>query len=123
VKFLIVEDNPDSRFLLSKTLLRKFPTAAIVECQSSETAQRLLAQEPVSLVIAHRTYELSGVELVRALREANPLVPVIAVSGVDRKSEVLAAGANRFHLLDEWLLLGNAVEELLSGPRLAVQSQ
>jgi DNA-binding response OmpR family regulator len=113
VQLLVIDDNPDNRFLLAKTLLRKFPNAALVECQSIETALNLLKSVSVDLVVAHRTHELAGVDLVRELRTAHATVPIIAVSGIDKRQAILAAGATRFHLLDEWLLIGNAAAELV----------
>lgn len=117
MKFLVVDDNSENRFLLSKTLLRHFPHAALIECQSVDTAVRLLRNETVDLIIAHRCAELLGAELIQALREVNEVVPIIAVSGVDRRQESLAAGATRFHSLDQWLLIGAVAAELLHLPR------
>ena len=117
MKFLVVDDNPDNRFLVSKTLLRKFPNAAVVECQTLETATTFLKQVKVDLVVAHRTPELGDRALIRELRSVHPTVPIIAISSIDRRAEVLAAGANRFHLSDEWLLIGNTAVELLQSDR------
>lgn len=113
MKFIIVDDNPDNRFLVAKTLLRKFPDAAVVECQTLETAKTLLRTVNANLVVAHRTPEMGDCELIRELRTVNSAVPIIAISSIDRTSEVLAAGATRFHFTDEWLLIGNAALELL----------
>lgn len=113
MKILVIDDNPDNRFLLSKTLLRKFPTAALIECQSLETAVHILRQGGAELVIAHRTPEAEVADLVKELRTAHTTVPIIAVSGIDRRKAALAAGANVFHLFDEWLLIGNVAASLL----------
>jgi CheY-like chemotaxis protein len=113
VKFLLIDDNPDNRFLVSKTLLRKFPHAALVECAAPDTALALLQEEVFDIVLAHRTHELAGLELIRELRRACG-APIVAISGVDRRAAALEAGAARFHLLDEWLLIGNTVQELLA---------
>jgi CheY-like chemotaxis protein len=113
VKLLVIDDNADNRFLLARTLLRKFPRAALVECQSVETAMKMLKEENVTLVVSHRTHEVGGADLLRELRQVNPTVPILAVSGMDQKEATLAAGATMFHLLDEWLLIGNAVAQVL----------
>jgi len=34
LSFLVIDDNLDGRFLIEKTLLRKFPNASIVGCQT-----------------------------------------------------------------------------------------
>jgi DNA-binding NarL/FixJ family response regulator len=115
LKFLVIDDNPDSRFLLVKTLLRKFPSAVIHECQSSATALAMAKSADLSAVISHRTTETAGIALLRELREINPRVPMVMVSGVDRRELALAAGADRFLLYDEWLRIGTVVDELMQG--------
>src|SRR5688572_26067407 len=53
-KFLIVDDNPDSRFLLVKTLLRKFPQAVLKETQDGESSVALARSEPLDAIVVHR---------------------------------------------------------------------
>jgi hypothetical protein len=57
-----------------------------------------------------------GVELVEAFRKINPSVPIVMVSGIERTTPALAAGADRFLLFDEWLRIGTIVQELLGLP-------
>jgi CheY-like chemotaxis protein len=112
--FLVVDDNADSRFLLVKTLQRKFPDAVIRECQDSEAAV-LYAQDPdLSAIIAHRAADLDGISLIRALRAANPQVIILMVSGLDRTHSAIRAGATCFLNYDEWLRVGSIVTDLLS---------
>lgn len=113
MKFLVVDDDVDNRFLLSKTLIRKFPNAVLVECRSAEAAINILRNEALDLVVAHRSFEADGPELIRLLHDAAPHVPIVAISSVDNATPTVAAGAARFRLLDEWLLLGNTAVELL----------
>jgi DNA-binding NtrC family response regulator len=112
-KFLIIDDNADSRFLLAKTLMRKFPAALMIECADTGTA--LLAAEndrPVA-VIVHRTIDTSGLHLLPLLRQLNPRMPIVMVSGIDRTAEAIAAGATFFLNYDEWLRIGSVVAGLL----------
>ena len=119
VKFLLIDDNSSNRFLVSKSLARRFPDTVLVECDESDAGLEALRREPFAVVVAHRTHQLAGTELVRQLRQLAPAVPIIAISAVDRRAEALQAGATRFLLLDEWLLIGNVVQELLgSNPEL-----
>lgn len=113
LKFLVIDDNVDSRFLLVKTLLRKFPTAVIQECQSNESALRMCRSSDLSAIVSHRTTETAGIELLRELRTINPRVPLVMVSGIERRELALAAGADRFLLYDEWLRIGTIVAELV----------
>lgn len=115
--FLVVDHNADTRYLLVKCLLRKFPDSFIREADESEAAMDLLRHGEISAVISHRTVEMLGVELVEAFRKINPSVPIVMVSGIERTTPALAAGADRFLLFDEWLRIGTVVQELLRSPR------
>src|SRR5436190_905191 len=121
LRFLVIDDNPDGRFLVSKTLLRKFPHAVVTECQTAEAAFRVLVAEPVSLIASHRTFEYDAVTLVRELRARNPTVPILMLSGIDRRELAAAAGANAFLTYDEWLMVGNHVASLLATPGLSAK--
>jgi DNA-binding NtrC family response regulator len=114
-KFLVVDFHAESRFLLVKTLLRKFPGAAIFEEDDAERALELVRTRRFSAIITHRTFEVSGLDLVRMFREAAPELPIIMVSGIDRGQAALAAGATNFLPYDEWLRIGSVVETHL-GP-------
>lgn len=113
LKFLIIDDNPDSRFLLTKTLLRKFPGAAMLESQTSGRAVAILSRDKPSAVIAHRAEEMDGATLIRLLREQNSTVPIVMVSGIDRTDLARLSGANFFLHYDEWLRIGTVVADLL----------
>jgi CheY-like chemotaxis protein len=115
-KVLVVDHNPDSRFLLTKTLLRKFPHVMVLECADAESAVSTAAEGELDVIVVHRAESVSGVDVIRMLREVTDSVPIIMVSGIDRSVEALAAGANFFLSYDEWLRIGTVVAELLSLP-------
>ena len=115
-RFLIIDENADSRFLLVKTLLRKFPSALLQECHDADTAIATAQSDKLTAIVAHRTYDYDGVTLVAMLRQANPTVPIVMVSGIDRTPQALAAGANAFLNYDEWLRIGSVVSEVLDKP-------
>jgi CheY-like chemotaxis protein len=112
-KFLIVDDNPDSRFLLVKTLLRKFPQAILQETQHGESAVALARGEMLDAIVAHRAAEVDGLTLVRMLRQTNPRVPIVMVSGLDRTNAAIEAGATTFLSYDAWLRIGTVVAGLV----------
>ncbi len=114
LNFLVVDHNGDSRFLLVKCLLRKFPRAIILEAQDGESAIETARRGGLAAIVSHRTSEMLGTELVEKLREADISVPIVMVSGIDRTQPALAAGADRFLLYDEWLRIGTMVQELLA---------
>jgi DNA-binding response OmpR family regulator len=121
-KFLIVDDNPDSRFLLVKTLLRKFPQAVLQETQDGESARALTQAEGLDAVVVHRAADVDGLTLVRTLRQANRAVPIVMVSGIDRTTTAIEAGATTFLSYDAWLRIGTVVAELVP-PKSAPSTQ
>lgn len=112
--FLVIDFHAESRYLLVKTLLRKFPDSVIHETDDAEKAVEIVRAIDLIAVITHRTFEISGVDLVTQLRDADPDVTIIMVSGIDREEAALAAGANAFLHYDEWLRIGAVVETLLA---------
>src|ERR1043166_9105229 len=92
-KFLVVDGNADSRFLLVKTLLRKFPSAIILETHEGEAAAGLMRDESLDAAIVHRAAEIDGLSLIRRLRELHPTIPIVMVSGFDRAKKAIEAGA------------------------------
>ena len=113
-KFLVIDDVTDSRALVVRTLLRKFPSALIQECQESNTALLAASSEDYDLIIAHRTTDLDGLTTIRMLRKVSPTVPILMISGIDRSQEAIEAGATAFHSYDQWLLIGGVAAELIA---------
>jgi DNA-binding NtrC family response regulator len=108
--FLVVDFQRESRFLLVKTLQRKFPAAVIRECDDAVQAVQMARTQDLACIITHRTFETPGADLVRALREVDPDVPIVMVSGMDRQRAAMDAGATSFLNYDEWLRVGTIVE-------------
>lgn len=123
LRFLVIDHHQDSRFLLVKSVLRKFPQALIEEVADGEPALALAAAGRFDAIITHRTIEYFGAELVEKLRAQNPNVPIVMVSSIDRAEAALAAGADGFLLYDEWLRIGSVVKELLEKGRPPSKSQ
>jgi DNA-binding NtrC family response regulator len=113
-EFLVIDDNSDSRFLLAKTLLRKFPAAILHECESTAAALAVARARPLAAIISHRTSDTPGIELLGQLRALSPGVPIVMVSGIDRAGAARAAGADQFFLYDEWLRIGTVVQDLMA---------
>jgi len=113
-KFLVIDDNADSRTLLTRTLLRKFPDSVAVECENGDTAVAMLRTERLCAVIAHRTFDYDGETLIGMLRKADPEVPIVMVSGYDRRRVSNTAGADAFMDYGAWLTIGNVVADVLA---------
>jgi CheY-like chemotaxis protein len=114
-KFLVIDDNHDSRFLLTKTLLRKFPQAIVQECQDSQPAEAEARNGKLDAIVAHRAADMDGLTLIRLLRQANAAIPIVMVSGIDRTADALAAGATEFLNYDQWQRIGSVVATRLLG--------
>jgi CheY-like chemotaxis protein len=112
--FLVVDFHAESRYLLVKTLLRKFPNAFIRECEEAAAAVDFVRSHKVAAAVAHRTFDMSGHNLVQALRAADPVLPIVMVSGFDRAKEARNGGADTFLLYDEWLRIASVVNELMT---------
>ena len=108
--FVVIDYHAESRYLLVKTLRRKFPQAVVHETEDAEKAIEIARAVNLAAIITHRTFEMAGAELVRRLRDADPKVPIIMVSGIDRSAAARAAGASAFLHYDEWLCIGSVVE-------------
>jgi DNA-binding NarL/FixJ family response regulator len=109
----VVDFHAESRYLLVKTLLRKFHDAVVYEIDDAEVARKLVRAGQLTAVVLHRTFDVSGVDLVRKFRAVDPVIPIVMVSGIDREEAALAAGANRFLHYDQWLRIGSVVESIL----------
>jgi CheY-like chemotaxis protein len=111
--FLVVDEHRDSCFLFEATLRRMFPSVMVLTSTASADAIDIARTvHPVAIVV-HRTFDMTGPELVRAMRIAAPQARVVMVSSVDRRNEAMEAGASAFLLADEWLRLGKLLEELI----------
>jgi DNA-binding NarL/FixJ family response regulator len=115
-QFLVIDFHRESRYLLVKTLQRKFPDAVIHEADDATRAVELTRSGQLSAVITHRTFDVTGAELVKQLRAADASVPIVMVSGMDRAADALGAGATSFLPYDEWLRIGSVVEAHMATP-------
>src|SRR4051812_29978887 len=114
-RFLVVDFHSESRFLLVRTLLRKFPTAEILEEDDVERALARVREGRLSAAIIHRTFDVSGAELVQQIRALDPTLCIVMVSGVDRAETARLSGANTFLHYDEWLRIGSVVDQEMNG--------
>jgi DNA-binding NarL/FixJ family response regulator len=116
-KFLLIDADSHGRLFVSKTLLRHYPAAVVQECQDLDTAiglvRELPAEKPRTVVIAHRTLQTNGHELVAALRAVHPTVPIVWMDNPEAARLAPSAGATRFLDEDAWLLIGTTVKDLL----------
>jgi CheY-like chemotaxis protein len=85
LKILVVEDNPNMGSLLAD-MLEVFAVQS-VRATDGEEALEKLEQEAIGLVITDlRMPRMSGVELLAAVKDKNPGMPVVLISGFSMES-------------------------------------
>jgi CheY-like chemotaxis protein len=114
LRILVIDTDQDGRFFIGRTIARKFPHVVIVECQTQQSAEAEARDPTLSAIICHKALEITGPEMISALRKIRPKLPMILVSSVDREAEARAVGADRFLPFEEWLRIGTVLQELLA---------
>jgi DNA-binding NarL/FixJ family response regulator len=99
-RLLIVDDHPIVR-LGVRQMIRTDPTLSVsAEADSAETALQVVRGSPIDLVIVDLSLgETTGLDLIRALRETAPDLPVLVLSVHDEllfAERALSAGARGY---------------------------
>jgi signal transduction histidine kinase len=90
VRLLLVEDDPESSSALT-TMLRK-RGLAVTAVASAEEALRAFEQQTFDAIVADiRLERMSGVGLLRCIRERNPEFPVVLLTGYDSLESAIQA--------------------------------
>ncbi len=91
-RILIVDDEEMDRVLLSGVLQQGGHEPLFAS--NAAAAKRIWARSPVDLVVTDIVMpEVNGVELIEALREEDPWIRIIAVSGASPSILALASGS------------------------------
>ncbi|MBA4136640.1 MAG: hypothetical protein C0518_04920 [Opitutus sp.] len=114
---MIYAHSADERLLYARTLRRNFPQVQVAEVAGPTQALLAAEGERFDAAVIHFNNSPEAVELLGSLRRQHPDLPIVAVSGVDRTARATAAGATKFVLAQEWLMLGKHLAELLRLPR------
>jgi CheY-like chemotaxis protein len=97
--FLIVDDDPDSRYLNAWALKKAFAGCTVIEASSAEEGLQKAGGVPLTGVLTdHHLRGETGVEFVEALRRGGFTCPVVVITGsTDPRVEEAAyrAGASR----------------------------
>ena len=113
---LVIDSFEEMRLLVVRTLRRVFPDAVITEAHDFEEAIRLTSDTAYDAIVVHRAIGADAKTIIELIRRDNGVVPIIAVSSMDRTDEVLSAGATAFLNFEEWLRVGTLVADLLVHP-------
>jgi two-component system, CitB family, response regulator DctR len=100
MKILIIDDNPSLRYMLSEICEHAGWTP--IPCENGALGVEKFTQSSPDLVLVdYHMPEMDGLEVVRAIREQNHFVPILALT-VDERQEIadefLEAGATDFAL-------------------------
>ena len=93
-RILVVEDNPNMSSLLAD-MLAVFAVESVCATDGND-ALRIAAEENIGLVITDmRMPKMSGPELLAALKERDPQLPVVLISGYSLGNDEARAAADR----------------------------
>jgi DNA-binding NtrC family response regulator len=98
LRFTLVEDDPDSLFLLHWKLNEAFPGSSFASFSTAEDALRHVVHEGTDLLITnHAIGPMDGADLIRQLRQMGSAIPIIMISGnPELEKEARQAGATEF---------------------------
>ena len=96
---MVVDDNPEGRFLIEHQLKKVLNPCAIVACASASEALVMLRTARIDAVITDNGLGLdSGIELIRQARSRGITCPILMVTGSDNpkvQTDAYAAGVTK----------------------------
>jgi CheY-like chemotaxis protein len=112
---LIVNDDEDTMFLLSRLILHRFADATITECTNAADALRALTTERVDLIITdNRMPGMDGLTMVRTVRTRDRVTPIVMLTGSDDlEAAALSAGVTKFVPSVQWSEVATIIEGVL----------
>lgn len=127
MKFLIIDDRPDDRERIRRTLERDFDQAEFIEIDRREEFERALNRGEFDLVLTENRLPWStGLEILRAVKSRRPRAPVIMVAGSGSQAiavQGMKAGLSNYVLKDSLQSLPFAVQESLALARLGREQE
>jgi putative two-component system response regulator len=98
-KITIVDDDPQIGHLLTKYLTKK--NYVVTSFTSPKQALKHLENKPVDLMITDMNMpEMNGLEVIKAVKESNPKLPIILMSSefpnTERMDEMIKLGVSDF---------------------------
>ncbi|MEJ5364077.1 MAG: response regulator [Desulfosoma sp.] len=116
-KILLVDDNPNDRFLMMRLLAKEFPEAACVEVPTAAAFESALKEFDFQAVVTD--YDVrwaSGLEVLRRVKERDPYVPVVMVTGTGTEEvavQALKEGLSDYIIKQHMRRLPAALKEAL----------
>jgi serine phosphatase RsbU (regulator of sigma subunit) len=98
-RVLVIEDDDEDAIIVSDLLLEAWPTVAIERVSALADAERVLAAGIDCVLVDLGLPDAYGLEAVRRLREADPEMPVVVLTGdtdEQRGVDALGSGAQDY---------------------------
>lgn len=115
MRILIVNDDDTSLYLLEQALLREFPEAEVALCHGGTQALEALDRQRADAIITdNRMPAMTGIEMVRAIRQRDVTTPIMMLTGAeDKRSDALAAGVTVFFSGVNWPDIRREIRQML----------
>jgi len=110
--FLVIAEEPERLSLIATTLHRKFPNSVVQTCRDADPALAVVRAHKLDAIVMHRSSDMDEIPLLEHIRSATN-VPIVAVTGYGLETAALAAGAAQYLHVEQWLLIGTVVAELI----------
>lgn len=110
--FLVIAEEPERLSLIATTLHRKFPNSVVQTCRDSDAAVAVVKAHTLDAIVLHRSCDMDEMPLLEVVHNATS-VPIVAMSGYRLESAALAGGATKYLHIEQWLLVGTVVAELI----------
>jgi CheY-like chemotaxis protein len=115
LKFLVVDDDAEKRFLIVHHLRREFAGVVVIECDSGAAAIAHLEKHSVSALVTDNSMSpVNGMELIQWLRQRDATLPVVMVTGnPEIERAALKAGATVVVTSHRFREVGPILKQLL----------
>jgi len=95
IKILVADDLPSARKAIVR-LLGKLGYSTVLEASDGEQALKIIEEGEVGLIISDwQMPKISGIDLVKKLRDAGNQIPFIIVTAASSREEVIEAHQSR----------------------------
>jgi DNA-binding NtrC family response regulator len=101
-RVLLIDDDPANLMALSEGLVQRLRDVALTTVRDCETALSYLSERQYHAVISDiRMAGLDGLVLLRQVRERWPHIPVVLITGCERKREEEALYGGAFAFMEK----------------------
>ena len=92
LRILLVDDNPDDRFLIQRELKKEFGDVDIIHVPDKETFDYHIEKEDFNIVITdYRIRWIGGLEVLKIVKQRNPDIPVIMFTATGNQEVAVEA--------------------------------